>query len=339
MIRKTIQATAVVTIIAVFAIGYSIAYGEESVVQVPFESHGQSCWYDEISVEFHCTWQGIVEKFTIEDLNEFKHILEETVYEEELKRLQEEALAEIAEEKAKLTPNEKIILEIENKLDKGLATATDSVYMNLLKKLSTCEQGMDKRTAPIQTAREFEISDFNLWQVNNVKYEGKLGDIVMAVEECEAQQIIYKMSVGYENMPTGEDDKQFSLLEHYEGVQALPFDQYTRTTTDIDESAICDNNQIPDTHKAQFGCEVLYDGKTIAEIERENQIRFGNDGKIGYQSKVLDDYFEFLKGYGNKQATIVDKALQESIAEPIAKEMIENNHFVQNQIKNDLNRD
>ena len=315
--------------------GVGMAQAEESVIQVPFDYHGFSCWYDEITIEYHCTWQGIQEKFTIEDLEEFRHILDQTVYEEELKRLQDEALAEIEAEKAILSPNEKTILAIEKKLNQGIATATDSVLMNLLKELNTCKQGMDKRTAPIQTAREFEISDFDLWSVNNVKYDGQLGEIVMAIEECQAQQVIYKLSVGYENMPTGVADYQYSLADVYTpDFQAVPYEKFTSTTTDIDRSAICDNNQFPNTHKAQFGCEVLYDGKTAEQIKLENELRFGIDGKIGYQSESLDRYHAFMEQYGNKVATVEDKANAEKLAEPIAKEMIENNNFVQNQIRN-----
>ena len=316
-------------------VSFPLAYAETSTVEVPFDSHGQSCWFDELAVEYHCTWQGIQEKFTIQDLEEFRDVLDETVYNEELKRLQEEALAEIEAEKAILTPNELKILEIENKLNRGTATATDSVLMNLLKDLETCQQGMDKRTAPFQAPREFEISEFNLWSVNNVKYDGQLGEIVMAIEECQAQQVLYRLSVGYENMPTGEADYQFSLMDVYTpDVKAVPFDQYTRTTTDIDRSAICGNNQFPLTHQAQFGCEVLYDGKTAEQIKRENEIRFGTDGKIGYNSDALDNYHTFMEQYGNRVATVEDKSNAEKLAEPIAKELIEDNAFVQNQIRN-----
>ena len=211
--------------------GVGMAQAEESVIQVPFDYHGFSCWYDEITIEYHCTWQGVQDKFTIEDLEQFKDILDETVYNEELKRLQEEALAEIEAEKAILSPNEKTILAIEKKLNQGIATATDSVYMNLLKELNTCKQGMDRQTAPIQEAREFEISDFNLWQVNNVKVDGHLGELILAVEECRGQQkLLQIVGEGYSNMPTGEDDYQFSLLVEYEGIQAVPFEEYTATS-------------------------------------------------------------------------------------------------------------
>ena len=268
-------------------------------------------------------------------MQEFKDILDETIYNEELKRLQEEALAEIAAEKAILSPNEKTILAIEKKLNQGVATATDSVYMNLLKELNTCKQGMDRQTAPFQEAREFEISEFTMWKVNNVKYDGHLGEIVLAIEECRGQQKLLKVvGEGYSNMPTGDDDVQFSLLVEYEGIQALNFDDHTATHKNIDRSLICDNNQFPDTHKAQFGCEVLYDGKTLEQIQAENDARFGADGKIHYQSELLGKYHEYLNN-NFRYATVEDKAFEEALAQPIAQKMIEENAFVQNAMRNE----
>mgnify|MGYP001592646666 CR=1 FL=1 len=292
----------IIALVALLSLGaFSAVYAETTTVEVPFDSHGQSCHFDEIAVEFHCVWQGFKEVYTLEDLENYKDLLTEERYDQEIQKLNEQALAEIAEEKAKLTPNEKTIQEIEEKLAKGIATVTDSVYMNLLKELNTCEQGMDRQTAPFQEAREFEISEFNLWQVNNVKVDGHLGDLVMAVEECRGQQKLLKVvGQGYAGMPTGEDDKQFSLLEHFEGVQALNFDDHTATHRNIDKSLICGNNQFPLTHQAQFGCGVLYDGKTVEQIKAENEARFGTDGKIGYQSEALDRYHAFMEQYGNK---------------------------------------
>ena len=328
----------IMAIVALITIGMTGAvYAETATVEIPFDSHGSTCTFDELSVEFQCVWQGFKEVYTLEDLENYKDLLTEERYDQEIQKLNEQALAEIAEEKAKLTPNEKTIQEIEEKLAMGIATVTDSVYMNLLKELNTCKQGMDRQTAPFQEAREFEISEFNLWQVNNVPVEGHLGDLVMAVEECRGQQKLLKVvGQGYAGMPTGEDDKQFSLLEHFEGVQALNFDDHTATHRNIDKSLICGNNQYPLTHQAQFGCEVLYDGKTVEQIKAENELRFGTDGKIGYQSEALDRYHAFMEQYGNKYATVEDKANAEKLAEPIAKEMIENNNFVQHQLRNDL---
>ena len=324
-----------IALVALLSIGaFSAVYAETSTVEVPFDSHGQSCTFNEISVEYHCIWQGIRDVFTIEDLKEFKSVLSQERYDQEIQKLNEAALAEIAVEQAKLTPNELTIQKIEDKLDRGVATARDSVHMNLLKQLDTCQQGSDANTAPFQTAREVTKSSFDKWTYNNINYEGQVLEIVLAIEECRAQIHVFNAGVGYQNFPTGDDDHQFSLMDIYtEDVQALPFDQYTRTTTEIDKSAICDNNQFANTQKAQFGCEILYDGKTVAEIERENELRFGTSGMIGYQSELLDNYHGFLETYGNKQATVEDKKVQEDIAFPISESWKEDNHFYQNSLK------
>ena len=325
MIGKTL---AMVTLLA---IGVTFAYAETSTVEVPFDSHGQSCWYDEMSVEYHCTWQGVVEKFTIEDLKEFKHMLSEETYDREIQRLNEQALAEIAIEKAKLTPNEEIIQEIERKLNKGIATASDSVLMNLLKDLDTCSQGMDDRTAPIQTAREFEISGFEHLTTNNVKADGLLGKISMAIQECEAQKVVYALSIGYANMPTGDDDRQFSLQDKYTpDIQAVNYDSLIATSNAVNSTLICDSNQHSKQYKKQFGCLMLYDGLDAESIKLQNEKRFGTDGLIHYESQVLTDYMNFLNEYGGREATVEDKKVQEAIAEPIARKAIEDNHFYKN---------
>ena len=328
--------TKILALLALLSIGsFSAVYAETATVEVPFDSHGQSCSFDELAVEFHCVWQGMIPEPTFESMQEIRDLISAERYQQEIDRLNEEALTAIAEEKAKLTPNELVILEIENKLARGIATATESVYMNLLKELNTCKQGMDRQTAPFQEAREFEISEFTMWKVNNVKYDGKLGEIVMAIEECRAQHKLLKVvGEGYSNMPTGTDDYQFSLLVEYEGIKAVPFEEYTATSKAVDMSAICDSNAFPDTHKAQHGCEVLYDGKTAEQIKRENEVRFGTDGKIQYTSELLAKYHEYLNN-NFRYATAQDKALEEAIAQPIAQEMIEENAFVQNAMRNE----
>ena len=320
-------------IFSVGALGFlSFANAEEYTVVVPFTSHGVTCEFQELSVEYHCVWQGFKEVYTLEDLKEYKELLTAERYDQEIQKLNEQALAEIAVEQAKLTPNEKTIQEIERKLERGIATATDSVYMNLLKELNTCKQGMDKRTQNIQTAREFEISDFPLWSVNNVKYEGVLGELVMAIEECQAQDQIYKLSVGYENF---EHTKQYSLQDKFTpDVKAVNYDSLLATSNAVNTSLVCDSNQHSQQYKKQFGCIMLYDGLSVEEIKRQNEVRFGTDGKISYESQVLTDYMDFLSNYGNKLATAEDKKVQELIAEPIARNAIEDNNFYQNQLKN-----
>ena len=300
--------------IAFFMVSIPMIYAEESVVQVPFDFHGQSCWL-ESDTTYQCIWQGEIDPFSLEDLEKYAHVLTEEQYAEEYAKLT--AVPEIVEEKAKLTPNELIIQEIENKLNRGIATATDSVYMNLLKELDTCQQGMDKQTAPFQEAREFEISEFNLWKVNNVKYDGELGEIVMAIEECRAQhQLLKVVGDGYVSMPTGEDDVQYSLLTELEGVQALDYELYTKNSKRIDMNGICNNNQYDWKNRIMMGCEDtrVYEGTTHKGIS----------GKIQYFSGTIGEYNEYLQD-NFRYATTDDKKAQELIAQPLLKEMLEEN--------------
>jgi hypothetical protein len=322
-------------IVALITIGMTgTVYAENVEVVVPFTSHGQTCEFDELAVEFQCVWQGFKEVYTMEDLKEYKELLTVERYDQEIQKLNEIALAEIAVEQAKLTPNEKTIQSIEKKLNKGIATARDSVHMNLLKELDTCLQGSDANTAPFQTAREITKSSYDKWMYNNVQYEGQVLEIVLAIEECKAQIHVFKAGVGYQNFPTGDDDYQFSLQDVYTSdVQAVNFADHTSTHRNVDQALICDNNQFADTHKAQFGCEILYDGKTAEQIRLENELRFGTDGLIGYQSETLDKYHAFLDTYGNRQATTDDKKVEEEIATPISNEWKENNNFYQNHLE------
>jgi len=330
MTKQSIMA--IVALLSVSAMG--AVYAENVEVVVPFTSHGQTCTFDELAVEFQCVWQGFKEVYTMEDLKEYKELLTVERYDQEIQKLNENALAEIAIEQAKLTPNEKIIQKIEKKLDKGIATAQDSVHMNLLKQLDTCQQGSDANTAPFQGIREVTKSSYDKWSYNNISYEGQVLEIVLAIEECKAQIHIFKAGVGYQNFPTGADDYQFSLQDVYTSdVQALNFDDHTSTHRNINQALICDNNQFADTHKVQFGCEVLYDGKTAEQIKLENELRFGTDGLINYQSETLDNYHEFMDTYGNRQATTDDKKVEEEIALPIANEWKEHNNFYQNHLE------
>ena len=78
---------------------------------------------------------------------------------------------------------------------------------------------------------------------------------------------------------------------------------------------------------------MLYDGLSAEEIKRQNELRFGTDGKIQYQSQVLDDYMSFMNEYGGREATVEDKKVQELIAEPIANEWKEDHNFYQNHLE------
>ena len=310
-----------------------MVYGEKAIIDVPFDSVGTSCWYDEIKIEYHCKWEGINQVFTLEDLKKYQDMLSNETYDQEIEKLNQKALEEIAVEKAKLTPNEKIIADIGLKLDRGIANSSDSVLRNLLLDLDKCYQGMD-RTAAIQTYREFEISGFKQLESNNVEIKGLLGKIALSIQECKAQKEVFKLAVGYQNFLTGEDDYQFSLQDKFTpDIQSIPFEKFTRTTLEIDRSLICNSNQHSQQYKTQFGCMVLYDGMDEDSIRLENEKRFGTDGKMNYQSRVLDDYMDFMSNYGSKQATTQDKQIQADIAEPIANEWKKDHRFYNNNLE------
>ena len=51
--------TKILALLALLSVGaFSAVYAETATVEVPFDSHGQSCNFDELAVEFHCVWQG-----------------------------------------------------------------------------------------------------------------------------------------------------------------------------------------------------------------------------------------------------------------------------------------
>jgi hypothetical protein len=303
----------ILVLLALLSVGITTVYAETSTVEVPFDYHGQSCWL-ESDTTYQCIWQGVIEPFTIEDLDKFKDVLSDEVYAEELAKL--EAKKPVVIELPKLTPTEKQIEILGDRLNKGIADVDDSVLYHLLTQLDTCQQGMDSRTAPIQTAREFTISEFDLWKVNNVEYRNQIGEIVLAIEECRAQTIIYNYSAGYQNMPTGDDDVQYSLLTQLEGVQALDFELYTKNSKRVDMNGICDNNQYTWSNKIMMGCEDtrVYDGTTHK----------GTSGKITYFSGTIGEYQKYLNE-NSRYATTEDKKIQEQIAHPVLQEMLEEN--------------
>ena len=322
----------IATVLALLLVnGAGAIQAEKATIDVPFDSKGTSCWYDEIKIEYHCTWKGEIQVFTLEDLKMYEDVIEPELYEKEFDRLEE---IQIQSEKSKLTDYEKIIIEIERKIDKGIANSNDATLRNLLLDLEKCQQGMDERTTHIQTAREFQISGFKHLTSNNVKIDGLLGKIAMSIQECKAQKEVFKLSVGYQNMVSGDNDIQYSLSQKYTpDVKAVNYDKLHATSNEVHRGLICDDNQHSDQYKKQFGCIVLYDGLDEAEIKRQNEIRFGTDGKIRYQSQILDDYMEFLKLYGNKYATSQDRQNQADIAEPIANEWKKDHNFYKNSLK------
>ncbi len=302
------------------SVALTSAYAEESIVQVPFDYHGQQCTFNEVAIEYQCTWQGTYDTFTIEDLEEYKHLLSEELYEEELARLTESLIVE--EYIPELTADEKTIQKLELKLEDGTMKTPDAVLLQMLRTLDECQQGLGNSSA-IQEERTFVISEWNHWEVTNVQVVGQLGELVMAIEECKAQHTLENqtLTVMYKHFEDANRAGNFQHLESLEGVSAIPFAQYTKSDRTVDISVICNSHAYPQQYKTLMGCEPIeYDGFTYPE---------GN-GFISYHSPILEEYTFFMQDYGNKIATLHDKQVQANIAEPIARELIESNNFYQN---------
>ena len=298
--------------------GVGIAYAEESTIQVPFDYHGLSCWL-ESETTYQCTWQGEIEPVTIEELESFKDSISTEAYEKELARLTAPIVVEVAPE---LTKDEKTILKLESKLVKGTMITQDAVLLQMLRTLDECQQGLDNSSA-IQNERSFVISQYDHLEVFNVQVTGQLGELSLAIEECKAQQVLENqiLTVAYKHFEDANRAGNFQHLESLKGVSAIPYEQYTKSDFKVDISVICDSHAYPQQYKTLMGCEpIKYDGFTYPE---------GN-GLISYYSPILEEYTFFMQDYGNKQATEKDKLIQANIAEPIAREMIEENNFWKN---------
>ena len=307
----------------------SYAYAEEAIIQIPFTSHGTSCNFDEIAVEYHCTWQGTTPTpMSIEELEEFKGGIHDRIIDEAIAKLEAQALEEIATQQAILTPTEKLIEKLEKEYTKGTIEGQDLVLLKMLYELDTCRQGMDNRTLHIQKPREFEISLADDYLFNHVNYDNKqkLGELVRAIEECRGQQHIYKLSVGYEHMIGGDADVQYDHRAQLEGIRALPFEKFTSNSYQVDMSAICDNNQFSIEHRQQFDCHI--DGYlTNEQVNAENKLsgNYNESGVIGYNSKAMDKFNAFIKQYGNINATDEDKQREIDKASIIVEELLSAN--------------
>jgi hypothetical protein len=301
-----------------FAFSESTYTTEEALVIVPFDYHGQQCYLVSETV-YHCNWQGHIEPFTIEDLEIFKDVLSEEVYQEELEKLELRSQP-IEIEEPVFTETELKIKELEKKLFSGKAEAKDSVYLNALKELNTCLAGQTgTRSAPIQNAIEFEITDFYLWKANNIDIgSDKLSTILKNTEACRAQLVLEHkvLSEQYRNLVDGEADITYSLLEELQGVQALDFELYTKNSERIDLRPICDSWLYADTHKMQMGCEDVY--------EYEGKTNVNPKGYITYYSQAHSEYQQYLNE-NNRYATQDDIKNAQEKAEPILKEMLEEN--------------
>lgn len=301
-------------IVAFLAIGVTFAYAEESVVQVPFDYHGQSCWL-ESDTTYQCVWEGEVKPFSLDDLERYAHILTEEQYAEEYAKLTAEPEPEVVVDDR--TPEEKLIEKLQLKLYRGEADATDATHLRLLKQLDECQRGLGN-SAAVQDRTSFVISEFTHGKYNNIEIKGQIGDLLMAIQECKAQNTLehYVLSAADGNMANGDEDVFYDHHGAWTGIEALDYELYTKNSKRIDMNGICDNNQYTWSNKIMMGCEDtrVYDGTTHK----------GTSGKITYFSGTIGEYQKYLNE-NNRYATTEDKKIQEQIAQPVLQEMLEEN--------------
>ena len=303
-------------LVAILAIGVTFAHAEESVVQVPFDYHGQTCWLESDTI-YQCTWQGEIEPFSLEDLEKYAHILTDEQYAEEYAKLTAEPEPEVIVDDR--TPEEKLIDELQLKLYRGEADATEATHLRLLKQLDECQRGLGN-SAAVQDRSSFVISEFTHGKYNNIEIKGQVGDLLMAIQECQAQNTLeyYVLSEADGNFARA-DALDIGNIDHYgawKGIQAIDFELYTKNSDRYDLDPICNSHLFADTHKVQMGCEDVYEytGKTNVNPK----------GYITYYSQANTDYQKYLLE-NSRYATTEDKKTQEQIAQPVLQEMLEEN--------------
>ncbi len=303
-------------IVALLAIGVTFAHAEESVVQVPFDYHGQTCWLESDTL-YQCTWQGEIEPFTLEDLERYAHILTEEQYAEEYAKLTAEPEPEVVVDTR--TTEEKLIEKLQLKLYRGEADATEATHLRLLKQLDECQRGLGN-SAAVQDRSSFVISEFTHGKYNNIEIKGQVGDLLMAIQECQAQNTLehYVLSEADGNIARA-DSMDIGNIDHlavWKGQQAIDYELYTKNSDRLDLDPICNSHLFADTHKVQMGCKNVY--------EYEGKTNVNPKGYITYHSQANTLYQQYLME-NTRYATTEDKRIQEQIAQPILQEMLENN--------------
>lgn len=279
-----------------------IAAAEKITINVPFDVNGYNCTISNStkSLEYTCNFQGTIQTFTEQDLMKFESVLTSEQIEQALDDIKQEELKRIAEEKKKLTFTERMIETLDKKLERNSITTNELQYLKLLKSLDQCEQGLGK-SRQIQEYRSFDISMRPVDDLKNFEYSGYFGKLVKAIEECKGQQTLENKTLSEQyNHIIGSDVLQYDIRNTLEGIQAIPFDKFRATSNEVDINPICNDFRITESHKKTLGCVIQYDGKSLREIEMENEKKFGNNGMMEYSFKILNDYREFMKTYNEK---------------------------------------
>lgn len=273
-----------------------IAYAEESIVEVPFDFHGQSCTFDEIAIEYHCVWQGTPDKMTPEDLEDFKDVLTDKEYAEILDDLIEEGEANIVEEPKK-TPEE---IKVERLLKQTDLSEGDAATLRALANLAdACEIGIEEG-ARIQDYGKFILPDRDITVDNvNLKNYPDLRDILMKIEECTYwNEYRAKYLVQYLDMVLDDE----TIIDHhsnhatsgyvYNEYFVAPLDPKSEETKS--KVAICTHSLYGEQFKKQMGCHIgkNYEHDPSLKPHMKDYVK---------ENSVFKSYLKFQNGETSEQ--------------------------------------
>lgn len=261
-------------VILLTLIAIPMAYGETATIEVPFESHGQSCYFDEIAVEYHCTWQGTPDVMTLEELETFKDVLTDEQYTEVFDDIVEQMIVEEEEPEVKLTSEERYI---ERLLSKDNPTEAELATVRALSNLyDVCEIGIEEG-ARIQTYSLWNLPDrdVNLDGAFDLKNYPKLREILKKIEECTYwNEYRAKYLVQYNDIEL--DDENDLSVRLGIGELTVTYEYADIPSEDNTKSGLCSVLRGPSLY--DYGCLVK-----PAPV----------NGYIEYPSEILKAYNEF----------------------------------------------
>jgi len=290
----------------------SYAHAENSTVEVPFDSHGQSCWFNELEVEYHCTWQGINEVVTEEEIIQYQQVMKE----------RQETIDNIITEHIKkptLTYREKQLdryeeiyerlLEIEN------PSAHEREYISLLENLAECRSGYGQSKGIFED-RWFPIShtwinDGEAW-MKSFDYRGLEAELHKNIEECKAVRTVLNpvtLGVWYESRAIADEyDKN---IYHGDRAKDVPVWTQERVNSQSNQQLpkdvdVCEFDDRYSEHtKRYFGCNETIVGETI-----------NPKGFIEYSNDIEDRWIQYQEDGGKAQTKeLMAKVIAEKLKE------------------------
>jgi len=328
-----------------------IVFAEENTVNVPFTSHGNSCTFDEIAIEYHCIWQGTPDKMTRETLEEFKDNLTVEEYIEALDDiLEEEAKAECFDNPEcplgiyNPTPEPETPLSPESASEKALIEKINNI---LAAEDPRCYQGFGTTTG-VQQVRDFSIPVHTITRdgktfveldtsvpTGAMNYGGLLKEILTHGQECKAQLVLNNMQGGVlssQDYQSGFCDLNSDNLSIEESVQAgcgmssgafyhnlrasVPEWSQARTSQESNFGIDMSNNRYDIVEDI---CEGYYTNSYKMTFKECREIR---DSKIELSGGHVPD----LKDYGIELEAKVNLYKEDggkSMAKDIAKQILE----------------